>query len=287
MVKHVLYDGNNIAMASAYTGGEMQNSNGVLTGGLYNFLRTVHSLQKQMNADHISVAWDAANPWRKDLLPTYKESRKKENLPEIEAWWQAFNYQRGEMKRMSAALGFTHITAPRQEADDIAGHIVQKLKPEDELVLVTNDGDWFQLVRENVTVYRPRTKDWVTLENFSEVTSCDSPEQFLLAKAIVGDDGDDIPGVPGVGFITAVKFLRGQMSSGKKFTDIVNWCNNPNGRELTYKLVNLRKEIPNYDEFAEVFSNPKNIQDFLGACKEYQFGSIIKDINTWQTTFGV
>lgn len=287
MASVTIFDGNNIAMACAYTGRDMANDKGVLTGGLYNFLRSLKKIKTNYPTDKIIVAWDAANTWRKDLLPTYKESRKKEKSPQVEEWFRAFNFQRVEMKRMSMMLGVEHITAPRQEADDLAGHLVETTSSEDQITLVTNDNDWFQLVRPNVRVYRPLKEDFLTLENFQEVTSCLDPNEFLHAKSIIGDDGDDVPGVEGVGLLTALKYIRGEIKSGKKVESIQAWLQNPEGYERTRKLVNLVKTIEGYDQFVEVMSCPKSSTDFVKACEEYQFTSIIKELSNWQKLFEV
>lgn len=286
MATITIFDGNNIAMACAYTGRDMANDKGVLTGGLFNFLRSLKKIQTNYPSDKIIVAWDAANPWRKDILPTYKESRKQERSPQVEEWFRAFNFQRGEMKRMSMMLGVEHLTAPRQEADDIAGHLVESLT-DDQITLVTNDNDWFQLVRPNVRVYRPLKEDFLTLENFQEVTNCVDPQEFIHAKSIIGDDGDDVPGVEGVGLITALKYIRGEIKSGKKVEAIQSWLQNPEGYDRTRKLVNLVKKIDGYDQFVEVMSCQKSSTDFVAACEEYQFGSIIKELPNWKELFGV
>lgn len=287
MASVTIFDGNNIAMACAYTGRDMANDKGVLTGGLFNFLRSLKKIQTNYPSDKIIVAWDAANSWRKDILPTYKESRKQERSPQVEEWFRAFNFQRGEMKRMSMMLGVEHITSPRQEADDLAGHLVESLQDSTQITLVTNDNDWFQLVRPNARVYRPLKEDFLSLENFQEVTSCKDPQEFLHVKSIIGDDGDDVPGVEGVGLITALKYVRGELKAGKKVESIQNWLQNPDGYDRTRKLVDLVKKIDNYDQFVEVMSCQKNSTEFVKACEEYQFGSIIKELQHWQKLFGV
>lgn len=291
MGKVTIYDGNNISMASAHTGGDMKNDKGILTGGLYNFLRTVRSNQQQFQSDKIIVAWDAANPWRRDILPSYKISRRQEERPpQVEEWYRAYNFQRGEMKRMTMMMGVEHVTVPRMEADDIAGHLSRAMK-DDEIVLVTNDNDWFQLINERVSVYRPLKKgtdqDFLNLKNFQEITGCLDPAEFIQAKAIIGDDGDDVPGCKGVGLITALKYIRGELNKGKKVEAIEAWMEDPEGFDRTFKLVNLNNEIADYQEMCQVMRAEKNQADFVAACQEYQFSSIIKDLPNWLSTFKV
>lgn len=276
----LVIDGNNISLAAASTGKDLRTDSGVATGGLFNFLRSINKLKREFSPSEMIVIWDSANPWRRDILPTYKESRKRERTPQEEIFWQEFNFQRGEMKRMTLDLGVSHVCYPRMEADDIAGHLGQTL--EDDIVFVTNDNDWFQLVSETRSVYRPLKGTILSMDNFFEETQCSTVEEFVTAKSIVGDPGDDIPGVKGVGFITALKYLRGTLAIGSRKKDIEDWMSNENGYNRSRLLIDLRKEIPDY--FPEKYTQHGsfNQDEFKKACAEYQFNALFQPtVNLW------
>ncbi|MBU2788893.1 DNA polymerase I, partial [Acidithiobacillus sp. VAN18-1] len=84
--------------------------------------------------------------------------------------------------------------------------------PVGHITLASNDRDWWQALGQMVDWFSPITDTHVTLEDMGTTKVKDGPfkdaEEYLLAKAMAGDDSDNIPGVPGVGLKTAVKLLR-------------------------------------------------------------------------------
>jgi 5'-3' exonuclease len=99
------------------------------------------------------------------------------------------------------------------EADDIAGWLSTALRDKPN-ILYSKDKDWLMLVDENTTLLYKNTKKGlyvkVTLENFEEETSWKTPEEFLLAKCAIGDTGDNVPGIRGIGPQTVRKYLEGR-----------------------------------------------------------------------------
>lgn len=72
----------------------------------------------------------------------------------------------------------------------------------DHIYLLTGDGDWLQLVRENVSWVSLREDakhKQVNFEQFAELTGLPTPRAFLEAKALQGDTSDNIKGVGGIG----------------------------------------------------------------------------------------
>src|SRR5262249_34134673 len=75
--------------------------------------------------------------------------------------------------------------------------------------IVSGDRDLLQLVRHNVTVFMPRGREGETYTPAAVETRWGvAPEQFIDLKALMGDDSDLIPGVPGIGPRTAATLLR-------------------------------------------------------------------------------
>ena len=99
------------------------------------------------------------------------------------------------------------------EADDILGTLAQKgAEAGDDVLILTGDRDLFQLVNERVKILytpggpRPQTVVYGP-EEVSDRYDLTIP-QFIELKALTGDSSDNIPGVPGVGEKTAIKFLK-------------------------------------------------------------------------------
>ena len=105
------------------------------------------------------------------------------------------------------AIGFPLVEIEGVEADDVIAYVVQHKKYEEwEKVIVSSDKDFFQLISDDCKLYRPiqdQLVDYPTLvENFKI-----HPRNFALARSLVGDKSDNLPGVPRVGLKTvASKF---------------------------------------------------------------------------------
>ena len=58
---------------------------------------------------------------------------------------------------------------------------------------------FYQLVDEDCIIYSPNSKSFINTDKVLEKYGV-HPHNFCLAKSIVGDKSDNIPGVPGVGY---------------------------------------------------------------------------------------
>jgi DNA polymerase-1 len=97
---------------------------------------------------------------------------------------------------------------PGVEADDIAAYIVnQKSKlPFDEIWLMSSDRDWDLLVGEGVSRFSYVTRKEVTINNWNNHYDF-SPEDYISIKCLMGDSGDNVLGVPGIGPKRAVALV--------------------------------------------------------------------------------
>jgi len=84
------------------------------------------------------------------------------------------------------------------EADDIASYIVNKWGKRFKIWLISSDRDWDLLISDKVSRFSTVTRKEVTLENWHEHYDY-SPEDHISIKCLMGDSGDNIPGVDGIG----------------------------------------------------------------------------------------
>ncbi len=109
------------------------------------------------------------------------------------------------------ALKIPCISSPEYEADDVAGTLASQLSREGDVTIVSNDQDLWQLVSNRVTILLPKKGGKVSqlvTPKFVLDTLGIYPEQVPDYKGLVGDTSDNIPGVPGIGSVTARKLLR-------------------------------------------------------------------------------
>ncbi|MBN6741416.1 DNA polymerase I [Acidithiobacillus sp. MC6.1] len=215
MINLLLIDGNNIGFAAMYQPALSRLAhNGNPTGGILGLAQSVMRLSALFPDAVPVVLWDGRAAWRRELCPEYKANRQDtpEKIEVAEKWRQ----QEPLARTLLLHLGVIQARAADAEADDLAGRFCRSLEAEDcpvgHITLASNDRDWWQALGPLVDWFSPITDTHVTLDDLSTTKVKDgpfeSPAEYLLAKAMAGDDSDNIPGVPGVGLKTAVKLLR-------------------------------------------------------------------------------
>ena len=99
------------------------------------------------------------------------------------------------------------------EADDLIGTIAKQAEKQNyKVFMVTPDKDFAQLVSDNIFMYKPaRMGNGIEIWGIPEVLEkfeIVRPEQVIDFLGMMGDAADNIPGLPGVGEVTAKKFLK-------------------------------------------------------------------------------
>ena len=99
------------------------------------------------------------------------------------------------------------------EADDLIGTLAKQAEKEGyKVFMVTPDKDFAQLVSENIFMYKPaRMGNDIEIWGIPEVLAkfeIERPEQVIDFLGMMGDAADNIPGLPGVGEVTAKKLLK-------------------------------------------------------------------------------
>jgi DNA polymerase-1 len=155
---------------------------------------------------HAVVAFDTHHPtFRHERFGAYKGNRvamPDELRPQIAL-----------VKEVLAAMGICISECPGFEADDIIGTLAAKAEADGySPVMVSGDKDLLQLVTEKTKLRLPRTKAGQALvddffaEDVRERMGV-SPRAYIDVKALMGDSSDNIPGVPGIGEVTATKII--------------------------------------------------------------------------------
>lgn len=298
MSKTLLIDGNAIGyachMSTKLTAGGMQ------TQAVFGFLRTMRELRREYPNHTPMVLWDGRAQWRFDLHPLYKSNR--DNDPKKVAMKEAYAEQRPYIARALRHLGVRQVTAMTHEADDMAGYFVTELtkNPENEVVLITGDEDWIQLVRRNVT-WRDMRDDskTVTLANLFDKTGYRTPYAFLEGKCLQGDTSDVISGVGKIGAKGAPEFLAEfgtvrefwrRVDAGEFTPKYVAHKNlaSSEGRKIfgrNLKLMQLLKVEKPRREDMRVEIGACNDDEFQKLCEELAFSSILKNVPLFTSLF--
>lgn len=177
------------------------------------FIKTVESLKKSYKCDQVIILADfGGSAYRKNVYPEYKQNRKEKQAlqtPEDAAYFEKFfeefvniiEYYQTESKY--PCFRFKGV-----EADDVAAHIVTNLSKYGfkKAWLVSTDRDYDLLVNENVSRFSYVTRKETTVDNWHEHYEC-TPEQYISIKCLMGDSGDNVPGVVKIGPKTAQKLV--------------------------------------------------------------------------------
>ncbi|MFA4852850.1 MAG: DNA polymerase I, partial [Bacteroidales bacterium] len=181
-------------------------SKGLNTSAVLGFANTLFEVLKNEKPTHIAVAFDSREPTvRHDDFTEYKAHR--ESMPEDLS--TAIPY----IISLIDAFNIPVIFSEGYEADDIIGTLAKKAEQEGyKTYMMTSDKDFGQLVSENIFIYKPgRMGDKAEVLGIKEVCTrfgIKRPEQVIDMLGLWGDTSDNIPGIPGVGEVTARKLLE-------------------------------------------------------------------------------
>ncbi|MFS0865236.1 DNA polymerase I [Fredinandcohnia sp. 179-A 10B2 NHS] len=203
--KIVLIDGNSIAYRAFFALPLLNNDKGIHTNAIYGFTMILMRILEQEKPSHILVAFDAGKTtFRHSTFSEYKGGRQK-TPPELS---EQFPF----LRELLDAYKVARYELPNYEADDIIGTLsLQAEKEGYEVKVISGDKDLTQLASENVTV--DITKKGITdvdsyTPEFIQEKYGITPERIIDMKGLMGDNSDNIPGVPGVGEKTAIKLLQ-------------------------------------------------------------------------------
>ena len=182
------------------------NSKGMNTSAVLGFTTTLYDLLRSQKPTHVGVAFDLPKPtFRHEMYAEYKANR--DAMPE--------EIQQGLpwVRRIIEAFRIPILTCEGFEADDVIGTLSHAAEREgfDEVLMVTPDKDFAQLVTEHVHMYRfgrmgkpDSVMGIAEVKEKFDVTDC---RQVIDLLGLWGDASDNIPGIPGVGEKTAKKLI--------------------------------------------------------------------------------
>lgn len=190
---------------------------GRATEVIYGFLNSVQLLRQNFSTDNIAFCFDSKSSKRRDLFPDYKRRRGRMLEDPAKALArQELHEQIDDLRlRHLPAAGFSAVFYyPGLESDDILATIAKTVagKRDQEAILVTSDSDLWQCLRPNVHLYDPQKRKIFTAKIFTQLYGI-TPSQWLDVKVLAGCKTDEVPGIPGVGEVTALKYVRGELPS--------------------------------------------------------------------------
>jgi DNA polymerase-1 len=182
------------------------NSKGMDTSAIFGFMNSLLDVIKREKPDHLAVAFDKeGSTVRTEMFPNYKANR--DETPE------AIRIAVPYIQEILKAMHIPVVELAGCEADDLIGTIAKQAEKQNyQVFMVTPDKDFAQLVSENIFIYKPaRLGNGIEIWGVPEVLErfeIERPDQVIDFLGMMGDAVDNIPGLPGVGEVTAKKLLK-------------------------------------------------------------------------------
>jgi hypothetical protein len=159
---------------------------------------------EQRRPRHIVVAedWAWRPRWRVELIPTYKSHRVAEPVP------AGLIPQLPVIRELLDAIGIDMVGATQHEAEDVIASLA-RLAP-GTIEIASGDRDLFALVEDpRVRILYPEKSGLAVIDELEVTRRYGIPGRRYADFAILrGDPSDGLPGLKGVGSITAAGMVR-------------------------------------------------------------------------------
>ena len=297
MKRLILIDGINFFYRGVWAGSDICTVKGEDMSCVLAYFRNIIGLIRRFGTDDENkyiICWDGGYDERlrisseaveKGLIPkSYKQERRESHEiedPEEKAKAESF------MRQMKIAMDMTDYTIIGQmwkkgeEADDLIGSYSVKYKDDyDEILLVTTDRDYYQLLNDKVKMFNSGKCEYKELNYLKTEYNLENAEQWIDVGALAGESGkssDTIYGVPGIGYTTAAKLISKygsldnllKTAKSKLMWDITK-CGNVKNlydkvKSKEYKLKEYKKEMSvlAHEEIVDLAKKLKKIRTFL------------------------
>lgn len=215
MERLLIIDGHSYAYRAFHAIRELHSPSGQPTNAIYGFIKMLAKLRATVEPTHWIVVWDGGlSDKRIAALPEYKAQRPE--MPEN------MRPQLDEIGSYLEAAGIASFCRDGIEADDVIACIAWRAESLGwTTVIASSDKDFMQLVSPRIGLFNPHDKTeavW-TDEQVRAKTGVE-PSQIVDWLSLIGDNVDNISGVPGVGPKTAADLLRQFGSVEKVFEQL-------------------------------------------------------------------
>jgi len=209
MDKLLLVDGSYLLFQMYYgMPARIPGKNGAPIHGVIGFIGAVIKTIRQIKPTKILVLFDGeSGSDRHTINPDYKANRPDfTGAPDTDNPFAQLPY----IYEALDSMGIKNMeTAAGYEGDDVIAGYCAKYADTAEMVIMSQDSDFFQLISERVSVYKYRGKSSELVDAGTVVRLFGvAPAQMAEYKALTGDSSDNIRGVPGVGPKTAASLLN-------------------------------------------------------------------------------
>jgi 5'-3' exonuclease len=275
-----------------FTQGRLKH-NDKSTGVIYGAINSIHSYIQLFSPKTVVLVGEGkhSRDRRRELFAGYKLGRKA-NLPiPKEEFYSQVDYLLDVMYN----LNVSNVAVDYFEADDVIAVLCKHYR-NSQVIIVSTDGDYLQLITDTCEVYNPNKEITISLSNFTDVCGV-APIDFLSYKAMVGDSSDKIPGIKGVGEKTALEvcnFMGYDLFEESGYENIpknIQKAFTPEAKEqyeLAYKLIDLHHVPLTIQEVcSSLASGIWDAEEAKDLLEDIDCWSLLENWNTIEESFEV
>ena len=258
------------------------NSKGQNTGAIFGVISSFMHFNSKHLPRHILISFDRKAPtFRHEISEAYKANRPPmpdDLVSQIEP-----------VKEFFSRIGLPEIGMDGYEADDVLGTLARHFAPQYDILIVSGDKDYSQLVDDQIKLYDPM-KDVIIDANAVRDKFGVLPQQFIDYLALVGDSSDNIPGVKGIGAKYAADLLQKYDSLDGIYQNLDSISGklkdklsiDKDNAYLSYELatINCTSPIPLPNPEAFVF-DPLQMMEAIPLLEEYEVLSLKRSIESY------
>ena len=224
----------------------LTNSKGLPTNAVFGFTRMLIKLMQDRAPRYVAIFFDARGPtFRHEIYADYKANRP----PMSDELAMQLPY----IKKVTSGFNIPMIEMEGYEADDLIGTYARMAESAGfDVVMVTGDKDFMQLVTERATIWDPMKDEVIDTASIAQTYGL-PPARMVDMMGLSGDSADNIPGVPGIGPKTAAALMQ-QFGSMEALYDRIEALASPKQREkllehkeqaiLSRRLVVIDDQVP-------------------------------------------
>lgn len=213
-MKYALIDSSNMFFRGRHVAARGTDTWTKLGLAIHIILSSTQKVVRDFNVDHVVFALDGRS-WRKDFYEPYKKNRKEARAALTEAEREEDELFYAAYDDLTSFLNdktqCSVVKVNNAEADDVIARWIA-LHPDDEVVIISSDSDFYQLISDKVTIFNGITNEHITLNGVfddkgnavidkktKEQKTIESPDWLLFEKCMRGDTSDNIfSAFPGV-----------------------------------------------------------------------------------------
>lgn len=231
----LLIDANSIIHRAFHALPPFTGPDGRPTGALYGISAMLLNIWRDSRPEYVAALFDRPEPTFRDEKYAEYKGKRPPTADELVS-------QIIEARTLFESFGVKVFEKAGFEADDLIATLAEKFRHEKDLqvVVLTGDRDTLQLVEGDKVVVKLFNKGvsdtTIYDEKAVEMKYGLKPNQLIDYKALVGDNSDNIKGVPGIGPKTATELIQKYGTLEKVFEAL------PGNEKLEKRLGPFRKE---------------------------------------------